>query len=306
MTVAEKVAQLEAIVGIARFTSPRLGFDDWKVAKNAAPLTQSGDRNVYDRMREIGVSQDTIVENEVPALKAQIAALSARLAALESATPTAPASTIGLPLVPAAGTAVREMRDLNAAKAGGHIVPFSAAALSLPVDQVHPGNHAFPGKVAVGTDKVLDLDADLQVSGGGEVVFHTRVAAGNTQEKNGDRTRLGVVSFSPYDNGVRFIRGAAWRNGVMHHNPDDPTVHVLGMDSQGTVSKSTEEYSSGTTERSQLWIVREDHENKEIVFVPCRAGWGFRIAASTRTTNMNNEQNFNRTAQIIGPLQGAV
>jgi hypothetical protein len=255
----------------------------------------------------------------IPPLESKIAALEARCADLERVNEVqatrivelqeqvgnVPAPSVNvLPLVAAEGTAVRETRDLKKLREDGWVKTFDANALRLDAEQ-HHGHHAFLGKVAIG-GQPLDLDAGLQVNGGGEVLFYSRVPEAKTQEKNGDRTRLGVVSFNPYDNGVRFIRGGAWKNGVMHHNPDDPVVHILAMDSSGWVSKSREDYSKDTAEKCQDYIIKEDDERKEYVFVVCRAGWGARIAASTRTTNMNNPDNFNRSAQLIAPLPGAV
>lgn len=83
----DTVTRLEGMIGAARYMSPRLGFDEWVAAKNAAPLLPSGDRNVADRMREIGVSQDTIVEQLVPDLKARISALEARPVGTETGNP---------------------------------------------------------------------------------------------------------------------------------------------------------------------------------------------------------------------------
>lgn len=217
--------------------------------------------------------------------------VNAAIASIQPPPPAAsqpPSGGISLPLTSTA-TAVRDMRDLNAERDAGHRVTFNAAALRREAT-VHHGDHAFVGKVAVGSDHVLDVDPSLQVRAGGEILFHSVVAPENTQEYRlggpyVSRTRLGAVSFNAYDNGIRFIRGAVWRNGIMQHNPDDPRVQILAMDSQGTVSKSVEDYSQGTVERSQLWIIQEDFEARKIRLIPTRAGWGAEICASTTTTN---------------------
>lgn len=84
LTVEERIANLEdamtrieAIVNVPRYMSPRLSVEEWTAAKNAAPLLPSGDRNVSDRMREIGISQDSLVAGFAE-LRAEVQALAQR------------------------------------------------------------------------------------------------------------------------------------------------------------------------------------------------------------------------------------
>lgn len=311
--LAAKVDTLSAVLGNHAKNIP---CEQLEAERPASWFGDGGYETRY-RLKQIGCAIDNAVLI-VSGFAARIDGLAQRVAAVEGGTaPTAPPPSGGfaLPLTSLA-TAVRDLRDLNAERAGGHIVPFNAAALRREAT-VHTGDHAFSGKVAVGADHVLDVDANLQVgAGSGEIVFHSRVPFAETQEfRLGgpavDRTRLGVVSFNSYDNGVRLIRGAVWRNGIMQHNPDDPIVQVLGMDSQGTVSKSVEDYSKGTVERSQLWIIQEDFAARKIRVIPTRAGWGVEVCAGETTTNHRAEQLghadkfLNRCVPLINALPGS-
>lgn len=244
------------------------------------------------------------------ALDAYIAILTGSQAA--QSTPTQPAAPPAMPPtsanqqtgstvvapVPASGTAVRDMRDtvsvlLDDAK---------IASMEAQGVQVFDSPVQFNGPVGMGGPP---LDGHpLVMRKGGEVIALSKVASANTQNKTGDVWRAGSCSIvNEYDNGSRMIRGGFWHNGILHRVQD--IIDIYGFDSAGTVSKSHEDYSKPEVERSQDWIVREDFDAKEIVLVACRAGWGARIAASTQTTNNLNENNFDRSVQIIAPLEGA-
>jgi hypothetical protein len=309
------VEKLADAVGLSVFFSPRISAEEHKANKPAE--LPNGDYNVAYRQRELGIDQDDVRNNVIPAFSARIADLeriveaqATMIVQLQEQLDSRPPADVetGLPLG-GDQEVVRDVRNVRELREQGHIVTFNADALRRDAE-VHHGNHAFPDKLAIGAGYVLDVDAKLQVLGGGEVLFHSRVPAARTQEKDRDRTRLGVVSYNPYDDGVRFIRGAVWRNGVMHHNPDNPRVHILAMDSQGTVSKSVEDYNDEFVERSQLWIIQEDHEAKKVRFIPCRAGWGYEIAAGSITTNdrvpAHQAHKFlDRRVPIINALPGA-
>jgi hypothetical protein len=313
-----KVEQLAEAVGLSIFMSPRVPADEHNA--NKPKELPNGDYNVAYRQRELGIDQDKLNEQTIPELRAliddlgriaeaqatQIVRLQEQVDNLQA--PPADVST-GLPLG-GDQQAVRDVRNVRELREQGHIVTFNADALRLDAE-IHHGNHAFPDRLAIGAGYVLDVDAKLQVLGGGEVLFHSRVPASKTQEKDRDRTRLGVVSYNPYDDGIRFIRGAVWRNGVMHHNPDNPRVQILAMDNAGTVSKSVEDYNDEFVERSQLWIIQEDFQAKVIRIIPCRAGWGVEVAAGTTTTNdragpLGNAHLFlDRRVPLIRALPGA-
>jgi hypothetical protein len=230
-----------------------------------------------------------------------IAPMQEDISELQSRPPTQPpppeASNPVLPLVPAEGTAVREMRNTSSV-----VVTDENATNAVP-EQVF-GRTQFNGEVGIGGPPVEGMDLTLR--GGGEILMLDRVPAQDTQEKDGDRLRAMVVSMNRYDNGFRLIRGGWWKNGVLHRVQN--VIDIFAMDSAGWVSKSVEDYSKPQVERCQDWIVKpyDDARGKGYEFVVCRAGYGARVSGSTRTTNMNNPENFNRSAEILEPLPGAV
>lgn len=331
MTDAERIAELQAavtqlqgIVGVARYMSERLGVEEWTAAKNAAPLLPSGDRNVSDRMREIGISQDDIVAWRKSMLKSILPAyierieiveaeneqLRARIAALE-ARPIGGGSASGpvLPLVPALPGDVAEpmMRDTVSAVLGDGEFDVTPA-------RVFDGATQINGEVGLGGPPIKGYALALRT--GGEIAYLDTVPEQDTQEGrgapgSGPRRRAMVVSMNPYDNGFRLVRGGLWIDGMLRRVQD--VIDIFGFDSSGWVSKSTEDYSKPQVEKCQDWIIKPgiDEEGPYYELVVCRAGYGARISASSQTTNYLNdpndgEPNFNRSAKIIASLPGAM
>ena len=270
----------------------------------------NGQAKVLKSLYQLHVALDDLrgideKEGRVAALERQLDGLVEQVRLLE-ARPDVQTPPNILPLVPAKPGEIAE-RDMVERPSR----MFNPANFAFADDQidVHDRPQQFNAPVAFG-GRPLNLGQMAQVLSGGEVLFYSEVKEANTQEKDGDRKRLGVVSFNPYDNGVGFIRGAIWdKQGNVNRVED--VVQMLKMDSQGTVSKSHDDYSKPKVERSQLWIIREDFERKMIWVTPCRAGWGAGVAASDQTTNNLNDENdgkpnFNRSAVLIEALPGAV
>ena len=102
MTADERIAELEATVtrleaALGDFMSPRLGVAEWTA--NRPSVLPNGDYPVFYRMRQIGISQDAIVENVVPALAQRIAALEARPAATTTPVPVGQPFPAGVQVV---------------------------------------------------------------------------------------------------------------------------------------------------------------------------------------------------------------
>jgi hypothetical protein len=163
------------------------------------------------------------------------------------------------------------------------------------------------GEVGIGGPPIRGVA--LALRSGGEIVHLRRVASPDTQEKDGDRDRCMVLSMNDYDNGFRMIRGGFYgEDGLLHRVQD--VIDIFAMDSAGTVSKSTEDYSKPQVEKCQDYIIAMDWVKSEVVVTACRAGWGVRAAASSQSTNYLNdpndgEPNFNRSVLLIEPLPGA-
>jgi hypothetical protein len=207
-------------------------------------------------------------------------------------TPPAPA-----PVPPPSGTAIRETRSVV-----GQSEVYVDGKFDIPLADcdVRARPQAFLAECGFGGPPIRGVMAAIRK--GGQIVFSMLAREANTQEKNGDRDRLGTILYEPYDNGFRFVQNGAWIGGKLQRVASH--VRILAMDSAGTVSKSDEDYSGERVERGQLWIIREDFVNKKIIVTACRAGWGVESAASTQTFNDHNPNPGDRVATHIAPIPG--
>jgi hypothetical protein len=229
--------------------------------------------------------------SDIATVKADVAALKTQIQQPSAQSPV-------LPLVPKMGTATPMMRDTSST------LVTDPASLDVQPDQRF-GNVQVDS-IGFGGPPIRGCAAAIRK--GGEIVYLEKVPSASTQEKSGDKIRSGVFSINAYDNGMRLIRGGFWVGGVLHRT--QPVLDIFGFDSAGTVSKSSEDYSKPQVEKCQDWIVAMDWVAKKIKITACRAGWGVDICASSESTNYLNDPNdgrpnFNRSAEIIEPLDGA-
>lgn len=227
-----------------------------------------------------------------------ISDLRARVSAVEARPQSA--SVQVLPLVPASGTATPMMRPTNS------VLITDTTAYDANVTERFGNVQA--DSIGVGGPPIRGYPLALRK--GGEVVYlEGNVPEQETQEKSGPRNRAGAFSINRYDNGMRMIRGGFWVDGVLQRV--QPVLDILGFDGAGTTSKSTEDYSKPVVERCQDWIIAMDWGRRKLMLTVCRAGWGVEVCGSTETTNYLNDPNdgrpnFNRSAEIIATLPGAV
>lgn len=304
MTDAEKIAELQAavtrlegIVNVARYMSDRLGVDDWTQAKNAAPVLPSGDRNVYDRMREIGISQDEIVEEKMPALEerleiaeAENRQLRARIAALEAGSSQPPASVEGglpfsiadgsNPAVPA-GTRVVSGNVVFADRVGIRgLHPRGRAPLHIVQDDA-PGDRRAPASVLYWSN----LDGSQYQSPSDHVAeeglsddggFRRAQNCMNTMEDRED-----------YDPDVDFRYRTNWLAGV---NPTRPSINE-GFDSQCQPSWDHRYHKQWLLDRglpedfynrTQTVVMRFDPTQKLALFECWQRGWRFKFGAEAK------------------------
>ena len=245
----------------------------------------NGEYPIMFRQRQIGLGIDELA-TAVAALREEVAALAARFA-------TGGANAISeiIPLrAPANAVAVREMMPLVSRV-------YNEGDYELTAE-VHDTPQQFNAPIGLGGPPLDGIPATVRVNG--QIVFATKVKEADSQEKSGDRLRLGSVLFEPHDGGVRLVQGGAWIRGQLNRVQDH--VRILAMDSQGTVSKSDEDFSSGRGERGQLWIIREDFERRMISVAPCRAGWGVEVDGSTQTMNDHNPNPHDRVVTLVEPI----
>lgn len=283
-TDSERIDALEALV-----TELQAVIGDYhnRADMNNRPTElPNGEYPVLFRQRQLGLGVDDLARS-VSTLTAQVAALAAKVATTSGAS----SSSSVVPLkAPAGAVAVREMR-----KTSSRI--FSDGDFNVSAE-VHTAPQQFMGEVGFFGPPLSGIP--VAVRKGGQVVFAINAREADTQEKNGDRQRLGAVLFDPYDNGVRFVQNGAWIGGQLNRVQDE--VRILAMDSQGTASQSFEDYSKAKVERGQDWILRRDVARKMWIFTPCRAGWGFALDCSTQSMNDHNTNPNDRELVLIEPI----
>lgn len=275
-TDSERIAELERIV-----TELQAVIGDYHeradMAKRPVELP-NGEYPLMFRQRQLGLGTDE--------LAARVAALEAR-----PATGSANASASVVPVrAPAGAVAIRETMPLVSRV-------YNEGDFELAAE-VHDTPQQFNAPIGLGGPPLQGIPVTVRKNG--QIVFAIKVASADTQEKTGDRMRLGAVLFEPHDNGVRLVQGGAWIGGQLNRVQNE--VRILAMDSQGTVSKSVADFSQPRGERGQLWIIREDFENKHICITPCRAGWGVKVEGSTQTMNDHNPNPLDRSVTLVEPI----
>ena len=283
LTDSDRIAELETIV-----TELQTVIGDYHDRADMSDRPTELPNNEYPimfRQRQLGLGIDDLAR-AVTDLREEVAALAARFA-----TGGASATSAVVPLrAPDGAVAVREMRPTSSRI-------FSDGDLEVAAE-VHTAPQQFNAEVGLGGPPLSGIP--LAVRKGGQVVFAINAKEAATQEKSGDRQRLGAVLFDPYDNGVRFVQNGAWIGGQLNRVQNE--VRILAMDSQGTVSQSFEDYSQSKVERGQDWILRRDAIRKMWIFTPCRAGWGFAIDCSTQSMNDHNPNPNDRELVLVEPI----
>lgn len=252
------VTQIEGVVNVPRYMNERLGYEEWVKAKDSLPTFPSGDRNVADRMREIGVSQDALVE-QMRQLQADNDQLRARLDAVEAR----PTGTVQLPPAP---------------PTQGGDVKAQLAAYDI---------HIIPGKLAIGLEPDPDYDASIQIGGNvaAEIlgVSNTR----RTDAQNPDEVHKNVLSIAGNDGGFRMLQYLGWGPTGKKRNTLNRRASILALDSQGDLCKSTEDVGA-TSDGGQSWYIRTNGNIVE--FCTYKVGAFIRILKSVAQYGATDSQ----------------